>query len=165
MIVETIRVRNRGRVAAGTALEIESTSHVQSIFNVRGHPRGRRGRLAAPEWSGSELLFEYEGADGQVRTTRIRFTPEPEHRELGVAGWQLRLLPGQKAVNRLETKIEERCGDKRRSPSFRHPGGSLPPARIETDNPVFDAVLARSLDDLRLLTMGTPRLAYVSAGL
>ena len=164
-IVETIAIRNRGRVAAGTALEIESNANFASIFNVRGHPRGRRGRLAAPEWSGSELVFEYEGADGQVRTARLRFTPEPEYRELGVAGWQLRLLPGQKSVIRLETRIAEKGGDRKRNPSVRHPSGSLAPAVIETDNPVFDAVLARSLDDLRLLTMGTPRLAYISAGL
>ena len=163
--VETIAIRNRGRVAAGTALEIELTSNFASIFNVRGHPRGRRGRLAEPHWNGAELVFEYDGADGQVRTTRVRFSPEPEHREMGVAGWQLHLLPGQEALIRLETRIAEEAGSRRFTPSVRHPSGSRPPAEIETDNPVFNGVLARALDDLRLLTMGIPRLAYISAGL
>ena len=163
-IVETIAVRNRSRLPVDTPIEIELTSTFASIFHVRGHPRGRRGHLSEPRWDGHELVLEYNGADGHRRTTRVRFSPEPEHRELGVAGWQLRLQPGQEALIRLEAQIEDEAGGKSLHPSAGHPGGSRTATVVETDNPAFNSVLARAFDDLRLLTMGARR-PYICAGL
>jgi glycogen debranching enzyme len=163
-IVESIAIRNRGGVPADTPVEIELTSTFDSIFHVRGLPPGRRGQLAEPRWDGDQLLAEYHGADGHVRATRARFSPAPESRKGVVAGWRLRLLPGQRAVLRLELEIEEQVGGKSLRASSRKAGGSPDSTAVETDNPVFDAVLARALDDLRLLTMGG-RLPYICAGL
>jgi len=163
-ISETIAVRNRGRVPAETPIELELAATFQSIFQIRGHPRGRRGHLAEPRWTGAELVFRYEGADGHVRTTRTRFHPMPEYHELGVAGWRLRLLPGQEVQLRIEVEIEEKAGARTLRPSADHPGSSRAVPVVETDNPDFDAVLARAFDDLRLLTTG-PRTPYICAGL
>jgi glycogen debranching enzyme len=163
-IVESIAIRNRGRVPVGTQVEIELASTFPSIFQVRGLPRGRRGHLGEPRWLGDELVFEYDGADGHVRTARARFNPEPEQRELGVAGWQVHLLPGQEARIGFELRIEDRAGRKALRPWARHPGGAGALASVESDNPAFDGVLARAFDDLRLLTMGA-RTSYICAGL
>jgi glycogen debranching enzyme len=164
-IVETIAIRNRGRVAVEAPVEVELASTFASIFSVRGHPRGRRGRLAEPRWNGDELVFKYDGADGRERTTRASFSPSPEQRELGVAGWRVLLQPGQEARVRIEVRLEETVAGKTLRPSARHAGGSQPATTVETDDATFNGVLARALDDLRLLTMGAPRLAYICAGL
>jgi glycogen debranching enzyme len=163
-IVETVAVRNRGRVPVETTLELELSATFTSIFHIRGLPRGRRGRLAEPRWKGDELLFEYNGADGHLRTTRARFSPEPEYRDRGVAGWRVRLLPGQEALLRLEMEIDEKAAGKDLRSSADHSSRSRTVPVVETDNADFNAVLGRAFDDLRLLTMGS-RTPYICAGL
>ncbi|MDQ6919026.1 MAG: amylo-alpha-1,6-glucosidase [Candidatus Dormibacteraeota bacterium] len=164
VISETITVHNRSRIPVETPVELELTSNFASIFQVRGLPRGRRGRLAEPRWEGDELVLRYDGADGHARTVRARFIPGPEYREPVMAGWRLRLLPRQQAVLRVELRIEETAKGKTFSPSARHPSGSRGPRPVETDNPAFNDVLDRALDDLRLLTNGPP-MPYICAGL
>ena len=163
-IVETIAVRNRGRVLVETPLEIELTSTFDSIFHVRGHQPGRRGELAEPRWSGGELVFAYQGADGRERTTRARFSPDPDFCEGGTTGWHLRLLPGQEAKIGFEVRVEEKVGGKLLRPEVRKQTGTRVATAVETDNPAFNGVLARAFDDLRLLTMGG-HMPYICAGL
>lgn len=151
-IVETITVRNAGSTLVRTPLEIQVDSGFEAIFSVRRVRRDKGPRIRELAWVDGQLVLRRDGADGRVRTTQAQFFPTPARCSGGSARWRLRLPPGAETRFDLQLRVEERFGRRTRRPTRRRSGGQGP--AWETDNPVFDRILARALDDVELLTMG-----------
>jgi glycogen debranching enzyme len=65
------------------------------VFEVRGHPRERRGRSLPSEVDRARALLGYRGLDDVVRTTTLSFDPPPDHLDPASAEYRLSLAPGK----------------------------------------------------------------------
>jgi glycogen debranching enzyme len=74
-LAERIRITNFSGGSQDVALDLELDADDADIFEVRGYPRDGRGRYLPIEASNTEVVFAYEGRDGLIRRTAVRFTP------------------------------------------------------------------------------------------
>jgi glycogen debranching enzyme len=126
------------------------------IFEVRGHARAHGGYHLPPDIHNNSVTYRYTGADGVMRSTRLVFDRQPEvltHRE---ASYSIELAPHESVELRFQVLID--ADDTPMAPAARfqraaHEYGRWREsfASIETDNEIFNRVLARSLTDLRML--------------
>ena len=65
------------------------------VFEVRGTRRERRGRYLEPVVTDDGVVLAYEGLDGLVRRTRLRFSPTPRQLTGRGARYALDLAPQQ----------------------------------------------------------------------
>jgi glycogen debranching enzyme len=94
-----VRVRNFGRRAMASIVEVELGADFADVFEVRGVGRRTRGRLLPPQREPDGVRFAYAGADGQRRETLVEVSPAParvdlDDRGAGVA-WDVALGPGE----------------------------------------------------------------------
>jgi glycogen debranching enzyme len=173
------------------SLSIELTLGVDSadIFEVRGYHRPQRGRYGPVAIDERHVAFGYQGLDGFLRRTFVSFpTAEVEPANDGIAGgsvlvrWRREVTPG------TQTEVEWIVwGTDDEAP------GAVPPAvdtfpdpppmseadgvaayaawtegstLIQSDNQLFDRLVARGLTDLQLLMNDGPDPGerYVAAG-
>jgi glycogen debranching enzyme len=147
------------------------------VFEVRGHRRGRRGRLLEPEVGADSVALRYEGLDGLTYLTWIQVRPTPTR----IDGTRVRFdfaLPqdashtiefcARPAVARSPTVLrlpplapfEARVAAVRREDdAFRDEA-----ARFKCDDTVFQQVLDRSVRDLHSLAMRVGEYEVLTAG-
>jgi glycogen debranching enzyme len=75
---ERLTLTNYGPTRVPIALRLEYGADFADIFEVRGHPRERRGRMFDPEFGSDHVALRYEGLDGLARTTVIAFSQAPD---------------------------------------------------------------------------------------
>ena len=107
-LVEQIVVTNHLRRAVDLWLELRMAADFADVFEVRGARRKRRGTLKPPQHAGDQLIFMYQGLDGETYRTVVRMWPEPKR--VGPTGpfWELRLEPGEATV--LEVIVQPARG-------------------------------------------------------
>jgi glycogen debranching enzyme len=135
------------------------------VFEVRGHPRQRRGDMLAGAGDSRMLRLGYRGLDGIVRTTTLTFDPPPTRLQESAAHYRLTLAPGDRvelslvATAALEPAPPARvltfheATRRRRAPVERLQHEA---ARIRTHHDLFDQWLARARRDMHLLLTETP---------
>ncbi|HXH83954.1 MAG TPA: glycogen debranching N-terminal domain-containing protein, partial [Candidatus Tectomicrobia bacterium] len=64
------------------------------VFEVRGHPRERRGTLLPPALAKAEVRLAYRGLDERTRTSVLTFDPPPDRLAADAAEYRLLLRPG-----------------------------------------------------------------------
>lgn len=162
---ETISVRSYADRTLDFELSIDLGSGFDDIFTVRGVGSGRRGRLRRPRWSTGKLHLGYDGADGNRRSTEISFRPRPDSHRGTTAVYRIKLRPRSSKVIRLTIGLHDepkRTARVRRKPTSRSaPFGAV---AVETDNELFNRVLARSFADLEMLVMKERGRCFFSAG-
>jgi len=166
-VVETIEVRNFGPEPVGCRLDLRFAASFDDMFVIRGAAVGKRGRLHRPAWTSSGLLLRYDGADKRTRTTRIGFAPPPSAKGPGpVATYKLALEAGDRATVRLTISLEDHGpGALETKPVFSRRGeASFATVSVKSDNELFDQVLARSFEDLRMLATRERRETFFAAG-
>jgi glycogen debranching enzyme len=146
------------------------------VFEVRGHPRPRRGQLLPPRVDGKTVCLSYRGLDGGVRTTTLTFDPPPARLDAESAEYRLTLAPRE----RLELAVvvsagrEPAPGASPRSLAFHDAAGrrrgtverlDTEAARIRTSHDRFDHWLSRARADLHLLLTETPEGFVPDAGI
>lgn len=145
-------------------LTVRLAADFADVFEVRGvRWRASRGRAMVPKAQDCKVLFGYEGQDGVFRETLVEFDPAPSATDAdpdrATVGWEIELEPGRETTV-LITVLPA-------SGHHQHPRRSYPDAareldqdrrrwiagctRIETDNELFQAVLAASTRDLHAL--------------
>lgn len=169
-----LSVANMGRKPVQFDLTMHFASHFTNMFVVRGAQYGKRGTLYPPQVIGGDLLLAYDGADGHHRAVSIHFDPQPDALKNGVATYVMRLRPQESRPLAITLALHDipahdgRTVVKQRSASMvRHQalkdilaGHTL----VQTDNPLFARVLARSFEDLRMLAMVQDKDAFLAAG-
>lgn len=159
-------------------LSFRFDAHFEDVFEIRGlHPK-RSGKENPPRWDDDVLVLSYDGADGMRRALHIQFEPRPQAVSGSGAELKLRLAPGQTARFTLSLRIVEskekavRPGRRATDPApIVHAMGRRAQdwlaghAEVESDHPLLDKVVRRSLLDLLALRSSLEGLHYFSAGL
>ena len=141
-------------------------------FEVRGYERARRGIIHADKVDPSEMMLNYEGLDGAMRRTSVRFDPIPARLNQDMGLYQLNLVPS-KTVSIFLAVGCNRTAEAKAAPFYKALRGARHDLRvaarratsIETSNDVFNEMLCRSISDLYMLVTNTPEGAYPYAGI
>ncbi|HEY9067229.1 MAG TPA: amylo-alpha-1,6-glucosidase [Burkholderiaceae bacterium] len=172
---EHVRVTNHGRETFEADVSIHFAADFTDLFEVRGMSRPRRGERLESVVEASAVQLRYRGLDGQSRTTRLRFEPEPSMLDEREARFCIRLQPGHE-VHLYCTVSCEREGA---APDPAGAGnydqalrlaqaerGRMAAMRcqIETSNPLVNLWLDRSFSDLTMLTTTLTSGPYPYAG-
>lgn len=158
--VETLHVRNLAPSQVTLTLALRFQSQFEDMFVIRGVPPGRRGVLHEPAWAAGRLRLRYDGADGRTRSTTISFDPAPDAAEGDEARFALDLPRGGEAAVTVTVALHE-AGTIAPAPPI---PGAFAPSHVETDNPLFDRALRRSLADLGMLVTRRDGARFVAAG-
>jgi glycogen debranching enzyme len=182
---DTVRVRSFGSVSAKVHVRVELSAGFEDIFEIRGLLEKRPGTLHDPRWQGDDLVFAYDGKDGVKRTLTASFDPKPASRTdtgcqidveipaRGDATVDVRLRIGEQLAPGA-TPIEQRAPrehEHRPRTALHIEDGGLPWAgggqwatAVRSTDLLFDALVSRSLDDLRILRGELDGHAYYAAG-
>ena len=168
---QRIALANYGPEPVDLTLSLAFASDFADIFEVRGVRRERRGRALTGIVNNGSVTLSYMGLDDTVRQTALSFEPAPTMLQDSVAGYALRLEPGDK--RNIFTTVSGR-GLKQSTRSFfeglirrnrQHKAEAAGTAMVETSNPLVNEILGRSLGDLKMLTTATPEGPYPYAGI
>lgn len=169
---ERIKVRGYGAIGRPVTLDLRFDCDFADLFEVRGKHRARRGKRTVRVISDREVRFTYCGLDNIVRETHLSFDPPPAILTEHQASWEVDLDQSnyQTFVFRASCRIDgEHAKVKQLAPAFRatrvgRRGLLESRAVIESDNPLFDSVVARAWSDLDMLMTNTPYGLYPYAG-
>jgi glycogen debranching enzyme len=163
-------IRNHGDTRVSMRLSMTFGSDFADLFEVRGVRRQRRGLMETLAGQNGDFLFRYQGLDGRIRRTALRFDPAPTELVSGVASYALDLAPGERCSIFVAVECDH-AEEKARANFF---SGMIKASRerrqvrattVETSNDIFNQILCRSQADLRMLTTQTPQGAYPYAGI
>ena len=192
---ERVTVVNDADEAVALTITLGIDADLADIFEVRGYPRPARGELLPIEINDAAgtVTFACAGLDGVTRRTKVELEPVPAFTAsegtdatadgLGppsiVASWALVLEPGAswtfawtaggspdppapKPAHGVRTSGPARSdADPERSQESWRAAATT----FESDNPLVNQVIRRSIDDLSVLINATPDgQAYVAAG-
>jgi glycogen debranching enzyme len=181
---ERLRVHNYGHSSVDLVLSVEFDADFADIFEVRGTKRPARGRRLQTQVTEDTLLLSYEGLDGHLRTTRIKFEPPPL--ELGGFGarYQMKLEPrGEQTYQcsiicepdareeiaihakvKSTTDVPKHYEEAAMKASMAFDEARAEEPEIVTSNEQFNDWLNRSLVDLHMMRTNTPYGPYPYAG-
>ncbi|PWT85641.1 MAG: amylo-alpha-1,6-glucosidase, partial [Acidobacteria bacterium] len=168
-----LRLSNYGLEPVSATVHFQFDADFADIFEVRGTPRESRGIRLATEVNGNEAVLAYEGLDGVVRRTRVRFSPAPDFVGTEEARFQLRMAPKAQTILYVTVTCEQDTLAPPVAPrycdAYDHltQDGDITPlheCKLETSSKRFNALLARSEADLDMLTRGNVEGPYPYAG-
>ncbi len=170
---ERLGVHNFDQQTRSIEVSFRFAADFADIFELRGHARERRGRIQTEAFDNG-LTFAYQGLDGVVRRSIIRFEPAPAQFDEGIARFIVKMQPQERASVFMAISCEEDLPEPR---PIRHFFVGLRKARkalrtesaraasIETSNDIFNEALCRSVADLYMLTTQTRYGTFPYAGI
>ncbi len=141
------------------------------IFEVRGMHRQSRGKPLAAELKPESVRLAYEGLDGVVRQTLIRWSPAPTQATERELSYEVGLCPKERACFHFSISCEANASNHAISYSHakstaRHEleslGGAFP--QISSSNSRFNDWINRSIADVQMMMVGNPEPNYPYAG-
>jgi len=147
------------------ALTLSFAADFVDVFEVRGHPRAKRGQMLPREEDARLVRLGYRGLDGLVRTSTLAFDPPPDRLDAAGAEYHLLLTPGDRIELSLVVSANVEPDTPPRALAFldaakrrRTPVERLDreATRVRTNHDLFDHWLQRSRQDLQLLLTETP---------
>lgn len=160
-LVESLTVSSFHDRPCEVTLEIIFAADFHDVFEVRGMHRPQRGILLPEARDGGRVLLSYQGLDGVVRITDLRFDPPPMMIASHRAVYNLALAPG--GTYRIDVTASAGVQDDPPTPaaaarSMRAAvyGLAAQSARVKTDNETFSALIDQSLADVQMLLTTTP---------
>lgn len=164
-VQEEVTVQNFALLDVQVTLVFEFEAVFDDIFVIRGSRRGRRGELHKPAWSDSTLAFRYDGADGRRRRLGLTFDPPPSRKDPQGATYDLNLdAHGGTTIWIMGVLSDEGGGLLEATPVRRPAIKYLDRVTVETNNPLFNGVLQRCFDDLRMLLTRQGGETFLAAG-
>ena len=160
---ERLGIRSFDRGTGRIELSFRFAADFADIFELRGHPRERRGEVRAKTFANG-IMFSYDGLDGVVRRSLIRFDPKPERFDEESARFALTMEPRERVSLFMTVSCEEDRADPK--PACRFLSGfrqaqkaarkaTRRTASVESSNELFNDVLHRAVADLYMLTTVT----------
>jgi glycogen debranching enzyme len=165
---EQLRLANYGLTFIDLALSFEFDADYADIFEVRGTPRRKRGRLLPAKVQAETVTLSYLGLDKITRSTSIHFSPAPHSLTEKTANYQVRMKPNEESIVQVTVICERDSAQKHVLPyaeafaakNLQCQKDTLDGCRIRTSNKRFNEWLTRSEADLRMLIEGNPEGAY-----
>jgi glycogen debranching enzyme len=160
VLEETITVSNYNIFPVSIEVVFRFEADFCGIFEVRGYEPERRGQHEAPSYADDALLMRYIGSDAHRRETMITFDPEPDYpitdSDVAFITYRLQIEPKQgreiRVVVSVDGRLETPLGDERfRRVSQSYSDWRAGCAEVVSDNHFFNAIMQRSLDDIRML--------------
>jgi glycogen debranching enzyme len=160
VLEETLEVTNYNTSAVDLEITLRMAADFVDIFAVRGFQHESTAQVLPARWQQGALRMSGKGGDGRTRQTIVLFDPRPADIQLdgdsATASFHVSLEPTQSAVFRIvvtmDGRLESAQGVARFAVVEREYRRWLRKAtRVKTNNDFFDAVLDRSLQDLRML--------------
>jgi glycogen debranching enzyme len=169
---ERLQVHNHGTAPVSVEVQYKFSSDFADIFEVRGWEAENRGEVRAPGFEDGALTLASLGADGQNRQTRIDFSPAPDtlvgDPDLAIATYSLTLDPQEWREIGLRISLDNaapiRNADRLSAIARSYDDWLHQSTRIVTGNDFFDAIMARSLSDIRMLWTEADGRAFPAAG-
>jgi len=169
-----LRVRNFSLAPIEITFLVDFGADFADIFEVRGEKRERRGTLHEPRFeTGNEsVVLEYEGLDGVVRRTLIRFSPAVQFILPSTLHFTVRLGPGEERSEELEFGfaverspiIAAGYSENLALATAALEQADRIPSLLSTSNEQFNNWLERSRADLNMLLTEVPSGTYPYAG-
>jgi glycogen debranching enzyme len=159
VLEETCQITNFNQFDVSLELLWRFASDFADIFVVRGYEAGKE-RPVPPKWSGGTLRLARTGRDNRTRQTMAIFDPRPAEtfadHDHAMAVFKPRLGPGASTVIRLVLTLDGRLEAPQGVARFavverEYRRWLRKTTGVATDNEFFDAVISRSLQDLRML--------------
>jgi glycogen debranching enzyme len=172
---ERVQLRSFSSKAHSIRLQFAFAADFQDLFEVRGTPRAKHGRMEPPDITESSVTLGYTGLDDKRRQTRLRFSPTPSGLDGVHAMFDVTLQPGEQAL----LYIEIACSDEalptrdvretyllsmvetRRWMRSR----SSKAAAMASSNELFNEAIRRAISDLYMLITEKPTGLYPYAGI
>ena len=172
-LIERMKVANFGRRKRSVHVSLRFEADFLDLFEVRGMEREERGQLQEPRVSNNAVTLAYRGLDGVVRTTTLRFSPQPDELTAERAEFELTLAPRESVE--IGVEIAPQVGsDAPPRRSLEDMRGTLERdysrwrkqcTRFRTSNAQLSRFLERAVLDLRmLLSMGDDGVPWIDAG-
>ncbi len=169
---EQVHLAHYGLEPIALDLSFRFDADFADIFEVRGTTRQRKGKRLPSEVSASDVTLAYEGLDGVVRRTRVRWDPMPDRLTENEAVFSRRLAPKEE-VTLAVTIACERNGC--HLPAFSYDQACVranqaiqdnmaQDCEVTTSNWQFNNWLQRSRTDLHMMITETPQGSYPYAG-
>ncbi len=141
------------------------------IFEVRGMHRQHRGTPLPVEVKQDSIRLAYNGLDGVMRQTLIRWTSAPTHAAENELNYDVNLRPKERASFHFFISCDSNAADhsieySRAMNSARHELKSVGKAfpRISSSNSRFNDWINRSIADTQMMMVGNPESNYPYAG-
>lgn len=172
-----VRVENFNAFPVELKLQFKLDSDFADIFEVRGLKRETRGKLLCPQMEGKTLTFAYLGLDDVFRRTEVHFSLEPSSVNFNSTGasleFNLKTEANSKSI--LSFSVVPVVGSEkpRLSDNYKQTLSELEESynlnaarclRIETDNSIFNRLMKRSKDDIRMLETEMGHGRMIAAG-
>jgi glycogen debranching enzyme len=168
---ESLVVSNFGLAPHEVVVTFRFEADFADIFEVRGLRRDHRGRRHKDLTEEGVVTLAYEGLDGQLRRTRLQFSPTPTEILPSEARFTLRLEPKEER----NLYVIACCDSTEAAPylpydrAYQQADNALSLAKrndcdIYTSNEQFNDWLNRSLADLHMMVTGTATGPYPYAG-
>ena len=173
VLEETIHVLNYNTFPVTLEVNLRFAADFADIFEIRGYEPESRGELEPPIVDEGSLAMRYMGTDGHRRETMITFDPHPDliaaDADVGFVTFRLSLDPQESAVVSLVVSMDGRLESPRGEERFAAVARDYQRWRsecteVDSDSEFFDAVLRRSLDDIRMLWHPDGGGGYPAAG-
>src|SRR5881275_2931395 len=169
---QRIGLQNHGDRLASFDLTLLFDNDFADLFEVRGEERPRRGTGSSKLLGPADVMLEYKGLDGEVRSTALHFDPRPTRLAVNAATWHFDLELHQTSSLFVAVSCNKPAGLKperffsgllaHRREMRRSTAGA---ASVETSNDIFNEVLCQSMADLNILMTDTPQGRYPYAGI
>jgi len=169
---QRLRAHNFSADEIAFELQVRLEADFADVFEVRGTPRGRRGRQEPPEQHADGISIAYRGLDGVLRRTRLRCNPAPSQVHAKEVRFSLRLGPREERELTFEVSCTE-DGHEEPMPPFGDVASRRDAeqdalrdqeARVHSSSGLFDGWLHRAQSDLRMLLTRTKEGLYPYAG-
>jgi len=169
---EQLRLTNFSLGTLRIPFSLHFAADFADIFEIRGTSREMRGALRPVQVSPSSAVLSYQGLDGVVRTTQIRFAPEPELLHADEASYLVVLEPKESISIEITVTCESQDGNVVAvgfQEAQQQAAASLKQLKseycdISSDNPHFNLLVERSQSDLMMMTTRTEHGNYPFAG-
>ncbi|HEY8491459.1 MAG TPA: amylo-alpha-1,6-glucosidase [Dehalococcoidia bacterium] len=172
VLEEIVRVTNYNAFPVSLDLVYRFAADFADIFEVRGWQRRERGELFPAEAEPDRLTFRYRGTDGALRTTAVRFLPQPHSidAQTGQVVFRVRLEPRESRTLSILVTVNDRAaapvsGTRFEAVSEQYRRWRERNTRVYSSNEIFNATIERALDDLRMLwNKAEDGAGYLAAG-
>ncbi len=164
-LVQTFTVTNFHTTVVPFNLTLTIGADFRDLFEVRGVLRKQQGVYLPVEQESNGVILRYCGLDKIERTTHLQCHPSAHHVHADRIDWVLNLQQGGSVEIRITAKISESGTEKLVTESAMAVWRNQQLPTTQTDDPFFNRLLMRGMQDLMMLSTMTPHGFYPYAGI
>ncbi len=163
-LVQTFTVTNFHASAVVFNLTLRIGADFCDLFQVRGLLRKQQGKHLPSLQESDGVVLRYQGLDDIERTTQLQYQPSANYVQSDRIDWVLNLQPGSTVQIRVTIKMSKSGTDKLLTQPAASAWRSQQLPTTQTNDPFFNRLLTRGMQDLMMLSTLTPHGFFPYAG-